>query len=1102
MNQVTELHVHDHYSFLDGYNTPAEYMVRAKEIGMTHLAQTNHGTLAGHREFQRAAKEAGITPILGLEAYISETDRFDRRTKASRKDGTAIYNHIILLAQNETGLATLNRLSEKAWTEGFYSKPRIDTELLFEDNEGLIVLSGCLSGLVAKRIEAGDMVGAMNIAKGYKDILGDRFYIEVQGHNPVNINAGLFHVADKLGIKLVTTSDCHYARKDQLYMEEAMLIISTSPDRAVGVDLAKAQKMDLLDRYNYLYPNRKMTFQEFEIYLRSYEEHQNLYKAQGIDRTDMMENTMEIASRIGEYPYYQGLDILPKLEKDNPDDLLRKYVFDGLKKKGKDKDPVYVERANHELSIIEQKKFAMYFIILFDLIQFCDRENIVRGPGRGSAAGSIICWAMDVTEPDPIYYDLLFSRFIDLGRDDWPDVDLDFDDESRGIIKNYLTDRWTHVASIATFSYYKGKNTIKDAAKVTGVPLAETTRATKDNDAPADADYIDFFVQSEKGRDFAKKYPDTIKVARGLQGRIRQGGMHAAGVVISNMPLEEIAPVQTAPDPNDKKGPRIKYIALDMNEVAEIGGIKYDILGLKNLRIIQSTIESITERTGKKIDFRKIPLDDEEVYKMLQRGETQGVFQADGGAFTRWILDNKCEKFMDLVAGTSIARPGAKDTIGESYRKRLFGLEDINYANKTVHNITKETLGLVVYQEQVMQMMTDLAGMSSSDANKVRKIIGKKRDSSEFEAYREGWMKGAAPKIGEAAAAKLWKDFEAHAGYSFNKSHAVAYSLITYRTAWLKKHYPLEYMRSLLMAEEDKAKQTGYLITIKNMGIPVYLPHINESGIKAEIQRDGIRLGLSQIKYVSDGISKKLMAYRPFPDYATLYNKTNEKYSGLNSRMLDALNKVGAAEFPDNPRRGDEKDYYYEYLQIPSFSYENLPESAMRVVRKVEDYTEDDTAVYIGLVTEIKNSKTWSRINFVDETGSASAFAGPNHGFEKGHMYAMLVGEGSIVKYVPVEVMTEDSGMLSKYLYGKVTPPPEDRYRVMAFATRKTKAGKDMGTLIVMDEDGTLGKVMVWPNNYSRMFPYLTDDKVVNLELREMDDGTAFVHRMETTHGY
>jgi DNA polymerase III alpha subunit len=334
LSGYVELHLHDHYSALDGLNTPDEYMKRAAEIGMTHMAQTNHGTLAGHREFQKAAMGAGIVPILGVEAYISETDRFDKRNKASRSDGTSVYNHVILLAQNEAGLRNLNQLNEIAWSEGFYHKPRIDFEVLEQHGHGLVILSGCLNSIICKALEANDLDKAMETARRLKSIGGDNFFIELQGHNPPEINQGLLLVADTLGIPIVATSDCHYARQEDLWIEEAMLILSTNPKVSKDFDFSKSQKLEIMERYNYLYPDRTMSFQTFELFLHTAEDHMAAFAKQGIDRPDLFSNTVKIGDSIGEYPYYQGLDLLPKPKNADPDDLLELQAWEGLKARG------------------------------------------------------------------------------------------------------------------------------------------------------------------------------------------------------------------------------------------------------------------------------------------------------------------------------------------------------------------------------------------------------------------------------------------------------------------------------------------------------------------------------------------------------------------------------------------------------------------------------------------------------------------------------------------------------------------------------------------------------------------------------------------------
>jgi len=1091
----TELHLHDYYSALDGLNSPAEYMARAKELGMTHLAQTNHGTLGGHREFQIAAKEAGVIPILGLEAYISPTDRFDRRAQAKREDGTSVYNHIILLAQNETGLHTLNRLSQKAWEEGYYFKPRMDSDMLAEDNEGLIVLSGCMSGLIAKALLNDNPAVAEQWARAYKEFLGDRFFIEVQGHNPEGLNQALLAIADKYSIKAVATSDCHYAREEDLWIEEAMLILSTNPKPDHSADLAKSKKMDILDRLNYLYPERRMSFQEFEIFLRDRDSHVTLFEKQGITRTDIYENTAEIAQRIGDYPFYEGLDLLPNPEKDDPAKVLRAKVYKGLKDKGLFDIPEYKERADFELDTIINKGYDTYILIVIDAIQWAKGKGIPTGPGRGSAAGSLICYATDVTGLDPIEHGLLFFRFIDPARDDLPDVDMDFGDKRRGEVKEYVRQKYGHVASIATFNMFGGKSSLKDAARVFRIPVAEVNRATKNNDAPPNSYYFDVFDKSAQGLEFTKKHPEAVDLAKRLYGKLRGGGMHAAGLVMSKEPINKYAPIETAKDPSDPNGPRIQYVAMDMNAAADVGFVKFDFLGLKALTTIWDAVELIAQRKGKKIDLYKIDRQDKNVYGMLSQGYTKGVFQCEAVPYTNLILKmGGVHTFEELAASNALVRPGAMNTIGAEYIARKNGHKGFSYVHKDAKWFTDDTYGEVLYQEQVMLMMTELAGMSMVDANKVRKIIGKKQDVAEFDAYRDKWIEGASQKITEKKAEKLWHDFEAHAGYSFNKSHAVAYSLISYWTAWLKYYYPIEFMAATIRNETDKDVITDYLIETKRLGIKVLLPHVNKSKLRISIEDDAIRLGLTNIKYIRDKVGSAIMQNRPFANYAELEACTAEKGSGMNSRMLMAMNKVGAAWFPDNPRRGDERDHFYEYLQIPAFEQKDLEPSVKVKFRELDEYEEKGVFPILAMVRGIKRGEGWARVEVVDETGSAGIFTDVNTQLETGQMYAILVGSNRIVRFMTMDELYEKVPTeFSKYLYDEIGEIPEDHYRVISFKTYVTKAGKKMAHTVLMDHIGHLHFVMGFPQMYNKLYVRAREGQIIKPDIRETEDGSLFI---------
>ena len=1099
--QFTELHLHTGYSLLDGLNTAEEYMARAVELGMTHLACTDHGNNSVHREFQKAAKAAGITPILGQEMYISATGRDDRRSAAKRDDGTKTYNHLIVLAQNEEGLRNLNRLSEIAWTEGFYQKPRIDFEVLEEHNSGLIVLSGCIGGLISKALEDGNDIAANNFTARFKSIFGERFFMELQGHNPAELNAGLLALAREHGVKPVVTSDCHYAREEDLWLEEAMLILSTNPKAAKEFDFSKSQKMEMLERFNYLYPDRTMTFQEYQIFLRSAEQHRAMLAKQGID-DEAIRNTMEVAGMIGDYPYHEGLDLLPKPKNGDPDELLEKKAWAGLRNKGLDTKSEYVDRLREELEIVKDKNFSTYFLIEANALNWARSKEIFIGPGRGSGAGSLLNYCLGITQVDPIEHHLLFFRFINPERNDFPDIDTDVEDRRRSEIKDYMKRTYKHVASIATFGTFQGKNSVRDAARVFRVPLGDVNRALKGADWPPQVDWFQMFSGTPNGIEFSRKYPEVMKLAKFMHGRIRSQGMHAGGLVVSKEPISNYAPMQTAKDNSDEAGARIPLVAYDMEVVAEIGLIKYDFLGLKALSILSDTVKMVKERHGIDIDLNSIALDDAKIYDNLSKGYTKGVFQCEAVPYTNLLIKmGGVKNFDELVASNALVRPGAMNSsAGASFINRKEGTEMVEYVHKDMQPFTKDTYGVVIYQEQVMLTMTELAGMKMTTADKVRKIIGKKRDVSEFEQYKNEFIEGASQKVTKRQAENLWHDFEAHAGYSFNKSHAVAYSLLSYWTAWLKEYYPLEFMTAVLRNEGDKDSLLDYLMEAKRMGIRVMLPHVNASGISFEIQSDEkgdfIRFGLSNIKYISGKIGSRLLEYRPFNSYNELYELVMTKGSGLSTRVLGSLNAIGGAAFPDNPRRGDERDNFFEYLNIPAFQTKDLPPVMKAQFRPLDEFSPDETFVSMGMVRGIKTGPGWARIEIVDESGSAGVFTDEHTAIETGKMYVLLIANNRVSRYISVSDLTEDKGgRFQEFLEATGFPDvPEGMQKVVAFNTRTTKAGKKMADVVLSDENKNLTSALVFPGpTFMKAYSRCTEGAVVDIKLSNTQDGTLYV---------
>jgi len=912
--------------------------------------------------------------------------------------------------------------------------------------------------------------------------------VEVQSHNPVEINSALLKLADELGIKAVATGDAHFAKEEDRVLEEAMLILSTSPkmDKDADFDMSRNIK-DINDRLNYLYPDRRISFQNYNLFIQTREEIQADFVKAGITRTDIYENTMEIANKVGEYDFNQGLDLLP-VPKTDADERLRELSEKGLERLQKASDDIYKARLEEELGVIASKNFASYFLVVADMINWAKDNDIRVGPGRGSAAGSLVCYALGITDVDPIKYDLLFFRFINPERNDFPDIDTDFEDRRRKEVKDYLKKKFKHVASISTYTYFKDKGVVRDAARVFMVPLQEVNRALKPVDTFED------FIDSPNTKEFRTRYPEVVWLAERLRGRIRSVGVHAAGVVVAKDDIRKYAPVESREDAQDKVSGRIPVVAYDMDTVADIGLIKLDALGLKTLSVMSDTIKSIKGRTGKDINLSDLPLDDPKVYKMLSDGYTKGVFQAEATPYTNLLIKMGVDKFEDLAASNALVRPGAMNTVGASYIKRKHGDEAVQFIHPIMKPFTENTYGVIIYQEQVMQACVHLGGMTWSEADKVRKIIGKKKDAKEFDQFKDRFIDGASKHISKKQAESLWHTFEAHAGYSFNRSHAVAYSMLSYYAAWLKTYYPLEFMFSILKNENDKDARTEYLIESKRLGLRVSLPHINESDIYFSLQKDRIVFGLAEVKFISDSIANKIIDQRPFKDYADFIDKASKKGSGINSRAIAALNSIGGAAFEDNPRSGNEKDNYYEYLGIPTFNLEGIPPRIKAQSRPIEDFEDLGSFVMFGMVKSIKRGNGWARVELVDETGSIGLFHNEQTQIETNQMYFILVGDNRIARYIKVsDIDPKSDDIFVDYLYRKEYDLEEDEYTVVNFTPYTTKAGKTMSHIVLSNRDKELTRVIVFPTMYKFSLAKMREGMKCKPVLSKLDDGTLMV---------
>ena len=1083
MNYVG-LHVHTHFSLFDGIATPEEYVNRAVELGMPAIAITDHGTLSGHRELHRIAKANGIKPILGLEGYMC-ADISDTRDKSEREgQQDLVYNHIILLAKNQIGLENLNKISELSWTDGFFKKPRFDFNILEKYKEGIIVSSACPSSVLVKALEEEEFALAKKYISWFKERFQDDYYIEVMPHNEAHINKYLIELADEFGIKVIVTPDCHHVDPSQKEVQEFKLLMNTHGKFVKDATYEKSKKKgSMMERLDYLYgEDRQITFNKFDIHLLSYEEIKAAMESQGIDRPDIYSNTILLAETVGEYGIQEGLDLLPVQYK-GPDKELAKAALEGLVERGLSENQEYLDRLDEELKIIKDKKFAPYFLVVSNMINWAKKEEIMVGPGRGSSAGSLVCYALKITDIDPIEHNLLFFRFINPERNDFPDIDTDIQDTRREEVKDYLVRQYRHVASIATFLEFTGKGIVRDVSRVLNIPLSDVNKVLKTVDS------WDDFCTSKSTYEFREKYPEVEIYGEQLRGRIRGTGIHAAGVVTSKEPIFRYAPLETRSSTGSDE--RIPVVGVDMEEAERIGLIKIDALGLKTLSVLKNTIDIIKERDGKKIDLLKIKMDDANVYQMLSDGYTKGVFQCEAAPYTNLLVKMGVKNLNELAASNALVRPGAMNTIGKDYVDRKHGRQNISYTHQVLKEFTEDTYGCILYQEQVMQACVHLGGMSMSEADKVRKIIGKKKDAKEFDQFKEKFVEGASKFIAPNLARDLWHDFEAHAGYSFNKSHAVAYSTLSYWTAWLKYYYPLEFMYSVLKNEKDKDARTEYLIEAKRMGISVKLPHINDSDIDFKIEGKGIRFGLSAIKFISDKIGERYISARPFRSYKELEEFTFTKGNGVNSRALQALRAIGAATFNDNPRNDQEiKENLYEYLNLPEFNI-TIPSHYYAFIQDIVDFEEKGSYIFMGMVKSIKRGTGWSRVEILDKTGSVGIFDDENTTIETGRSYLVLCNDNRIVSFIPSDEIKESSHALVKFLSYKQLPYKDDEMFVVSFKPRITKTGKKMASLTLADTSRDLHSITVFPTSFAKAYMHIEEGKSYKFDFGKTKDGTV-----------
>ncbi|MBN2712643.1 MAG: DNA polymerase III subunit alpha [Planctomycetes bacterium] len=881
--EFVHLHLHSHYSILDGVCQVPPLIYRAKELGFKEMALTDHGAMYGAIEFYTKASKAGIKPIIGFEAYVAPGSRFEKNSHGIKD---ASY-HLTLLAKNHAGYQNLSRLCAAGYTEGFYYRPRIDKEILRDHSKGIIALSGCLSGEVSRNLLNDRFDDAETAAREYREIFGeDNFFLEIMNNGleeQLNIIPKMDDLSKKLGIPLVATSDVHYILPEHAKVQEVLLCINT------GKKLEDEKRM-------------KMTTDDF--YLKSAEQMRLAFKG----HEDACDRTLEIASRCnlefdGDYKF--GKFHLPTIQPPdgmNPVQYLESLCIDGLKVRYGDPLPQEVkERFEKEMHVITKMGFPSYFLLVWDLVNFARTNDIPVGPGRGSAAGSIVAYSLGITNLDPLRYDLLFERFLNEGSNEMPDIDLDFDKERRHEVVEHIIKRHgaDHCAKIVTFGCLSAKSAVRDVGRVLGVPLHEVDVIAKmiPDMVKAKGDKNSLEVSMDENPDLKALYDsdpqvkELIDIAGLLDGVVRQTGIHAAGVLVADQPI-------TAYGPLAKRGDDITT-QYEMKMLETLGLCKVDCLGLETLTLLRKAVDNVKKSTGEELDLDKIPIDCQKTFRMLAKGDAKGVFQFESAGFRELLCKLRPDRFEDLIAAVAMYRPGPLGCgMVDTYINCKHGKEEAKYLHPLIEPILQETHGLILYQEQVQALALQLAHFTLSEGDLMRRAMGKKIAEIMAE-YKDKFAKQAHDTCGSKIAEQVFEQIEYFAGYGFNKSHSACYAMVAYQTAYMKCHYPREYMAALLTINGgDSKKVVEYIDDAKHLGIEVLPPDINESDSNFTVVGPNIRFGLAAIKGVGEKAVDCMVVEReengPFKSLYDFCERVDLR--ALNKGTIEAMIKAGAFE--------------------------------------------------------------------------------------------------------------------------------------------------------------------------------------------------------------
>lgn len=880
MTGFAHLHTHTEFSLLDGATSIKKLVSRIKELGMEHCAITDHGVMYGVVDFYKEARANGIKPIIGCEVYVAPRSRFEKLHEYDSK-----YSHLILLCENETGYKNLSYLVTKGFTEGFYYKPRIDFELLSEHCEGLIALSACLAGEIPKKLVADDYEGAKKIGEKYTALFGkDNFFLELQDHGIADqkrINPSIVKLAKDLGVGLVATNDIHYCKKEDAKYQDILMCIQMQ------------KTVDDEDR---------MSFGTNEFYIKSPEEMEALFGYV----PEALENTVRIAERC-QVDFDFNTRHLPSY--DVPDGMtapeyLNKLCREGLERRYEKVTPELCERLDYELSVINKMGFVDYFLIVWDFIHYAKSNGIPVGPGRGSAAGSIVSYTLEITDIDPIKYSLIFERFLNPERVSMPDIDVDFAPEGRQRVIDYVEEKYgkDNVSQIITFGTMKAKLAVRDVGRALNITYGEVDKVAKlipndlkitiDKALEVSAELRDLYESDSKIR-------ELIDTSKALEGLSRHSGTHAAGVVICSEPVVNYMPLQT----NDN----VVTTQFVKDTVEGLGLLKMDFLGLRNLTVIDNALKIIERNKGIKIQLDKLDYDIPEVYELISSGNTDGVFQIESAGMKSFMQELKPGNLEDIIAGIALYRPGPMDSIPR-YIYNKNHPDKVTYKHPILENILDVTYGCIVYQEQVLEIVRSMAGYSLGSADMLRRVISKKK-ADQMEIQRKNFIYGKQDDEGnweidgcvrrgidENIAKEIFDEINEFANYAFNKSHAAAYAFITYQTAYLKTFYPVEYMASLISSVEDVDKINSYLLNCKTLGIDKLPPDINKSEDTFTVEGNSIRFGLTAVKNVGRSFVLAICEERKrngdFRNFADFIRRMSDRE--INKRAVEGLIKCGA----------------------------------------------------------------------------------------------------------------------------------------------------------------------------------------------------------------